>query len=154
MKSFRISLSTALLLTAVVALCIALVQARAHIARLESEIGSLIPLRTLDIIAQVEAATESAGAPAMVELLAFSGNGPTYRVAFTYLDANTGTPKSSSFILTHKGDGRYSGHLRTGPYLRNEPDEKGEWGTEVVVWDKDVVNAFPPERRAGQGMGG
>lgn len=148
MKRFRISLSTVLLLTAVAALTIGLVQSRLQTTRLESEIQSLTPLRELDIVAQVEAATASIGIPAVVESLAYNGNGPTYLVSYAYQDPDSGARKTSSFLLTHEGDGRYSGHLRTGPYVRDEPDEDGEWGTEIVVWDKEIVDALNREKKA------
>ncbi|TWU10329.1 hypothetical protein Pla52o_57030 [Novipirellula galeiformis] len=137
MKPFRISLSTLFLLVAIAALTIALLQSRLRTAHLEAEINSLTPLRELDIAAQVEAATAAVGVPATVNSLAYDPAGPTYLVSYAYHAPDTGARQTSSFLLTYQGDGKYSGHLRTEPYLREEPDEKGERGMPVVVWNKE-----------------
>ncbi|GAA5507732.1 hypothetical protein [Novipirellula caenicola] len=133
-----------LMLVAVTALSIALVQSRLQVTRLENELNSLTPLRELDIAAQVEKATAEIGIPATVEKLAYNPSGPTYLVSYAYHAPDTGARQTSTFLLTHRGDGEYSGHLRTGPYLRQEPDQRGERGTPVTIWDREITNALNP----------
>jgi len=138
MKSFRFTISTVLLLAVVTALSIALVQSRMRSTSLEQEINSLTPLRELDIAAQVENATADIGAPATVQSLAYDPTGPTYLVSYAYHAPDSGVRQTSSFLLTYRGRGKYVGHLRTGPYLREEPDVAGERGTTIVVWDREI----------------
>src|SRR6056297_2568779 len=142
MKSFRFTISTILLLAAVTALGLALVQSRMRTASLEKEINSLSPLRELDIAAQVEEATAEVGVPATVQSLTYDPTGPTYLVSYAFHATDSGMAQTSSFLLTYKGDGKYAGHLRAGPYFRDEPDETGEHGTPVVVWDREITNAI------------
>ena len=142
MRSFRFTISTVLLLVAVTALSIALVQSRLRSARLENEITSLSPLRELDIAAQVEVATAELGIPATVQSLGYDPSGPTYLVSYAYHAPDTGARQISSFLLTYQGDGMYTGKLRTGPYLREEPDETGERGTRIVVWDREITDVL------------
>lgn len=140
MKLMRYTISALLLLTAVTALSIALVHARIRVASLEKEVNSLSPLRELDIVAQVEDATAEFGVPATVQSLAFDPTGPTYLVSYAYHAPDSGALQTSTFLLTYKGDGKYAGHIRTGPYLRAEPDGNGERGTQVVVWDRKITD--------------
>lgn len=142
MKSFRFTISTVLLLAAVAALSIALVQSRIHTTSLEEEIQSLSPIREFDIAAQVEEATAEVGVPATVQSLAYDPTGPTYLVSYAYHAPDSGARQTSSFLLTYRGDGKYAGHLRAGPYLRDEPDESGERGTQVIVWDREITSAL------------
>ncbi|MBB3210738.1 hypothetical protein FHS27_006586 [Rhodopirellula rubra] len=142
MKIPRYTISTVLLLSAIAALGIALVQSQMRTASLQKEINSLTPLRELDIAAQVEDATAESGVPATVQSLAFDPTGPTYLVSYAYHAPDSGTPQTSSFLLTYKGDGKYVGHMRTGPYLDAEPDENGEFGTAIVVWDREITNVL------------
>ena len=44
--------------------------------------------------------------------------------------------------LAAAADGMYTGKLRTGPYLREEPDETGERGTPIVVWDREITDVL------------
>jgi len=138
MKSFRFTISTVLLLAAVAALSIALVQSRMRTTSLEQEINSLTPLRELDIAAQVENATADIGVPATVQSLAYDPTGPTYLVSYAYHAPDSGARQTSSFLLTYRSDGKYVGHLRTGPYLREKPDVTGERGTTIVVWNREI----------------
>lgn len=140
MKFPRYTISTTLLVAAVTALVIALVQSRMRVAYLEKEINSLTPLRELDIAAQVEDATAKFGVPATVQSLAFDPSGPTYLVSYAFHAADADALQTSTFLLTYKGGGKYAGHIRAGPYLRAEPDGNGERGTRVVVWDREIWN--------------
>ena len=88
MKRFRLSLTSMFLLTAIVALAVALTYARLEIAQLSKELKSVVPLREMEIAAQIERQTAAAKMPVNVIGSTYTGN--TYLIEFEYFDSKTG----------------------------------------------------------------
>lgn len=133
MKRIRLSLMSMFLLTAIVALVIALAYSRFEIAQLSKELNSVAPLRAMEIAAQIERETAAAEMPVTVISTMYSGN--TYLIGFEYFDPVTGARTASSFKLRYEQNGRHVGAIRDDPFLSPEPDETGERGLRIIVVD-------------------
>jgi hypothetical protein len=133
MKRIRFSLANLLLLTAIVALTIALVYSRLEISKLTSELENVIPLREIEVYAQIERQTAAAKTPVVVTSSTYTGS--TYLINFEYFDSTTGARTGSSFLLRYEKNGRHVGVIRDASFLSPQPDESGERGLRITVVD-------------------
>ena len=133
MKRIRFSLTSMFLVTTIVALVIALAYSRFEVAQLSKELNSIVPLREMEIIAQIERTTADAKMPVTVKSTMYTGN--NYLIGFEYFDPKTGARTASSFILRFENNGRHVGAIRDDPFLSLEPDEFGERGLNITVID-------------------
>ncbi|MEO8268732.1 MAG: hypothetical protein ABI557_03365 [Aureliella sp.] len=133
MKRIRLSLTSMFVLTAFVALAIALIYSRLEIAQLTKELKSVVPIRAIEIAAQIERQTAAAKMPITVSGTMYTGN--TYLITFEYFDPKTGTRKTSTFKLRYEHNGRHVGVIIDDPFLSPEPDEGGERGLRITVID-------------------
>ena len=133
MKRIRFSLTSMFLVTAIVALVIALAYSRYEVAQLTKEFNSVVPLREIEIASQIERATADARMPVTVTSSMYTGN--TYVIGFEYFDPKTGARRNSSFKLRYEKNGRHVGVIRDDPFLSPEPDEHGERGLRITVID-------------------
>lgn len=133
MKRIRFSLANLLLLTAIVALTIALVYSRLEISKLTSELENVIPLREIEVYAQIERQTAAAKTPVVVTSSTYTGS--TYLINFEYFDSTTGARTGSWFLLRYEKNGRHVGVIRDASFLSPQPDESGERGLRITVVD-------------------
>jgi hypothetical protein len=127
-------------LVLVVALSVALALSQSELAQLEQEMESVLPLRGLDVAAQVERVTAAAGVPAEVDSILYSGK--TYLIRYAYFDPESGTKRGSSFKLRYEGKGEFVGVIRAAPYLKPKPDAQGERGLKITVTDPELEAVF------------
>ncbi len=113
MNRIRLSLANMFLITALVALTIALIYSRLEILQLTRELKNVVPLREMEIAAQIERQTAAAKIPVTVTSTMYSGN--TYLIGFEYFDPSTGTRTPSSFKLRYELNGRHVGAIRDVP---------------------------------------
>lgn len=133
MARIRLSLASIFWLTATVALAIALIYSRVEISQLTKELRNVVPLREMEIAAQIERQTAAAKIPVTVTSSMYSGN--TYLIGFEYFDPSTGARSSSSFKLRYDQNGRHIGAIRDAPFLSAQPDDGGERGLRITVVD-------------------
>ncbi len=133
MARLRISLTSLFVLTAIAALVVALCFSRFEVSRLNqenaelnSELNTNLPIRSLEIKAQIEQQTAAAKMPVTVISSGYTGS--AYLVGFSYFDPQTGVSKSSSFTLRYNQKGRFVGSIRDAPFLQSQADEDGERG--------------------------
>ncbi len=142
MARLRISLTSLFMLTAISALAVALCYSRYEVSRLHEQIAKLnreldskLPLRFLEIKAQIEQQCADAKTPVTVISSGYSGS--AYLVGFAYFEPQTGVSKNSSFTLRYNQKGRFVGAIRDAPFLQAQPDEDGECGLKISVVDPD-----------------
>jgi len=133
MKRIRFSLASMLLLTAIVALTITLIYSRLEISQLTKELRNVVPLREIEVGAQIERQTAVAKIP--VSITSYMYTGSTYHIGFEYFDPLTGARTPSSFLLRYDKKGRHVGVIRDALFLSPQPDEGGERGLRIAVID-------------------
>lgn len=111
----------------------ALTCALLEVAQLSKELKSVVPLRAMEIAAQIERQTAAAKMPVTVIDTTYTGN--TYLIGFEYFDSKTGTRTTSSFKLRYEENGRHVGAIRDDSFLSHEPDSQGERGLRITVID-------------------
>ncbi|QDV26968.1 hypothetical protein [Aureliella helgolandensis] len=149
MTRIRLSLASIFWLTATVALAIALIYSRVEISQLTRELRNVVPLREMEIAAQIERQTSAVKLPVSITSTMYSGN--TYLIEFEYFDPLTGTRTPSSFKLRYEQNGRHVGAIRDDPFLSPQPDEGGERGLRITVIDPlfaELANEYDAKTQA------
>ena len=109
--TIRFSLSTLLLLVAIVGLTIALVLTQFQLRNLRRELGAHEPLPVEEVARQFEQQLSTPPITVTVEDIRYSPKNDTYQVKFSWVNSTTPTQRSSSEAwITGDGYGRYTGY--------------------------------------------
>ena len=127
------SIRNILVATLLVCLAFALLVSRQEIWRLKVELSRAMPCREIEVLSQVEDQAAKMGVPVQSTELLFDQTTETYVVVFRYVHPTERVTGDGKVTLTKQGNGRYTGYIRAEPFLRDKPDENGEFGQMVVV---------------------
>ena len=100
---------------------------------MNAELDHIVPLRELEIKAQLERQTAEAGMPVTMTGSTYSGN--SYLITFEYFEPESGLRSNSVFTLRYDGKGHHVGAIRDDAFLSEKPDASGERGMKVSVID-------------------
>lgn len=110
--TLRFSLSTLLLLVAIVGLTIALVQAHLQLRELRRELGAHEPLAIEEVARQFESQLSAPPVTVTADDVRYSPKSDSYHVAYSWVNSTTPTQRSNSDVtLRGDGYGRYRGDI-------------------------------------------